>query len=399
MNFDKSAELFPSTREMTFLGHCSISPFYARGADLAVELIRDQQRRGGAAVIDAYLEQLDDLKRQTAKLLRTSPENIAAVKNTSDGISMVANGYPFSPGDEVISFVQEYPANFHPWRLQELQRGVKLKLLPNVPAGDDLPDELIGGWSIDDLERLISPRTRVIALSHVQFTSGYAADLNQLGELCRQHGIDLVIDAAQSLGVQPIFPEIMNIGAIAASGWKWLMGPVGTGLFYTSPQLRDKLSVVQVGAETMVQSFDFSNLDWNPQPSARRFEFSTSPISLLGGLARTIGEVHARYGSEAIFAEVQRLQALLLKRLEGSVYRPLRFSAAHRSGILALYCENLERVVARLAQRKIICAPRGGVLRVAPHFYNTETQIDQLADALLEIALAAADQPDQSNDC
>ena len=382
MNFDKSSALFTSKEEMTFIGHCSVSPLYSKAADIAVELLRAHQQRGGAPILEVYMEQLNELKAHTAVLLRTQPENIASVKNTSDAMSMVANGYPFEPGDEIISFVQEYPANFHPWRLQERARGVKLKLVSNQPARADIPPSTIGSWSMEELESLITPRTKVIALSHVQFTSGYAADLQPLGQLCKERGIDLVIDAAQSLGVQPIFPEEMNIAALASAGWKWLLGPIGTGLFYTSPAFRDKLRPVQVGAETMVQEFDFMNLDWNPNPTARRFEFSTSPIYLVAALATSIREVHARYGAESMFREALRLQDLFLDKLKNPAFKPLLFEPKHRSGILSIYCKNLEEAKKRLAESNIVCAPRSGMLRVAPHFYNTEEDMERLAEVL-----------------
>ena len=332
------------------------------------------------------MEQLNELKAHTAVLLRTQPENIASVKNTSDAMSMVANGYPFEPGDEIISFVQEYPANFHPWRLQERARGVKLKLVSNQPARADIPPSTIGSWSMEELESLITFRTRVIALSHVQFTSGYAANLWQLGQLCKERNIDLVIDVAQSLGAMPVYPEEMNIAALASAGWKWLLGPIGTGVFYTSPAFRDKLQPVQVGAETMVQEFDFMNLDWNPNPTARRFEFSTSPIYLVAALATCIREIHARYGAETIFQEVLRLQDIFLNKLDNPAFKPLLFEGQHRSGILSIHCEELKTIQARLAENNIVCAPRSGMLRVAPHFYNTEEDMERLAEIMNEVS-------------
>ena len=382
MHFDKSPSLFTSRREMTFIGHCSVSPLYSKAADIAVELLRAQEKRGGGGVLTAYMEQLNELKTHTATLLHTRPENIAAVKNTSDALSMVANGYPFEPGDEVITFTQEYPANFHPWKLQEVTRGVRLKLLSSIPAREDIPSSVTGRWSMEELEALITPRTRIIALSHVQFTSGYAAGLRQLGQLCRERGMDLVIDAAQSLGVQPIYPEEMNISALAAAGWKWLLGPMGIGVFYTSPAFREKLRPVQVGAETMVQEFDFMNLEWNPSSSARRFEFSTSPVYLVAALATCLREIHARYGADAIFQEAIRLQNILLDRLDNPAFKPLLFEEEHRSGILSIYCEGLEGIRMRLKEENIVCAPRSGMLRVAPHFYNTEEDMERLVNVL-----------------
>jgi cysteine desulfurase / selenocysteine lyase len=381
MPFDKSAALFSASQNMSFLGHCSISPLYGPAAELAVELIREQQHHAGLHFVSTYLEQLEQLKIHTAALLRTQPEHIAVVKNTSEAISMIANGYPFEPGDEVISYVHEYPANHYPWRLQE-RRGVKLKLLSNVPARADINPELPGGWSMTELEALITPRTRIIALSHVQFTSGYAADLRALGQLCRERGIDLVIDAAQSLGSMPIFPEEMNIAALASAGWKWLLGPFGTGVFYTSAPFRDRLAPMQVGAEAMQQGFDYLDHTWNPHTTAKRFEYSSSPISLVAALAKAIGEVHARYGAEAIFQEILRLQDVFLGALHNPALHPLVFEGPHRSGILSIVGPDLKALNQSLLDANIACALRSGFLRVAPHFYNTDEEMLRLAEAL-----------------
>lgn len=386
MSFDKSAGLFPAMKKKTFLAHCSISPLFSPAAERAVELIREQQFQGAITFGDYYLQELTELKVQAGRLLRTSPDNIASVRNTSEALSMIANGYPFEAGDEVISYLHEYPANHYPWRLQE-RRGVRLKLLSNVPAPAGADPALPGSWSPAELERLITPRTRVIALSHVQFTSGYAADLRALGDLCRRHGIDLIIDAAQSLGSMPIYPEEFNIAALASAGWKWLMGPFGTGVFYISAALRDKVALTQVGAETMQQGMNFLDHRWNPHPTARRFEYSSSPVTLVAALATCLREVHARYGAEAIFEEILRLQDHFLDHLDNPRLQPLRFPRKHRSGILALRCADLDGCADRLAEHDLVCSPRGGYLRVAPHFYNTEEQMERLAAVLNRIGV------------
>src|SRR5690606_41035523 len=120
---------------------------------------------------------------------------------------------------------------------------------------------------------MVNDRTRMIVISHVQFVSGYAADLEKLGVFCNERGIELVVDGAQSLGSLPIDVEKYHISALCGSGWKWLRGPMGIAPFYTSPEMREKLALTVVGAETMVQGTNFLNHDWNPHPSASRFEY------------------------------------------------------------------------------------------------------------------------------
>ena len=200
-------------------------------------------------VFGRFDEILDGLRDAAAQLLKTAADNLAFIKNTSEGINLIANGYPFKAGDQVVTYVHEYPANHYPWKLQE-KRGVELVLLRDSTQG-----ERPVAWSMRDLEKCVTPRTRVIALSHVQFASGYG-DLKPLAELCHA-GIDLVIDAAQSLGSLPIYPDKLNAAAVVSSGWKWLMGPIGSGVLYTSPQFRAKLDLTMIGAESMQQGTDY----------------------------------------------------------------------------------------------------------------------------------------------
>ncbi|MCB0628238.1 MAG: aminotransferase class V-fold PLP-dependent enzyme [Saprospiraceae bacterium] len=379
--FDKSEDLFPIKSDQIFLSHCGISPLYGPAAEQAIGLIREQQLRGGGGLIEVYEQWMNGLRAQAALLLGTQPENMAFVRNTSEAMSMLANGYPFEPGDEVITFVQEYPANYYPWILQE-RRGVTVKFLSNIPAAGDIPQEVIGKWSERELLELISPKTRVIALSHVQFTSGYAANLQRLGEICKEYDIDLVIDAAQSMGCMPLYPENWNVAAVASAGWKWLLGPVGAGIFYTRPDFRDKIAITQIGVETMLQTYDFLDLSWAPTPTARRFEYSTSPIQLVAALTTCLKDLHVHYGSEAIFREAIRLQDVFLGALNNPILTPLLFDAAHRSGILTLYCEQEKIVLDMLKEAGITCSGRGRLIRVAPHFYNTDEEMLRLAELL-----------------
>ena len=168
---------------------------------------------------------------------------------------MIANGYPWKSGDQIISYVNEYPANHYPWVIQSQKHDVELIQLsdcdvPQIdhPKAGPVPDSFARGWSFEELESHVTDRTRVIAISHVQFTSGFAADMVKLGQFCKDKGIDLVVDAAQSLGCLPVYPEQWNAAAVAAAGWKWMIGPVGTGVMYTRPDFREKIAITMTGA-------------------------------------------------------------------------------------------------------------------------------------------------------
>jgi cysteine desulfurase/selenocysteine lyase len=234
--FDKSESLFPVKRKYLYLSHCAVGPMYAPAAEAAKHFI-DTHCQVGRGLFAEYGDALSSFRDKVARWLRTSAENIAYVSNTSEGMNLVANGYPFAPGDQIISYVNEFPANHYPWVLQQ-RRGVELVLLSDTGTVDGMGAQLPRGWSMQELEAKVTNKTRVVALSHVQFTNGYAADLRTLGEFCRERDIDLIIDAAQSLGVLPLYPEEYGVAAFVASAWKWLLGPRGAGLMYTSPALR-----------------------------------------------------------------------------------------------------------------------------------------------------------------
>jgi len=368
-------------KRKAFLSHCSVSQLHKFAAEEIIKFTQAQQAHGVTYVHDQYDQIQAEFKEAFADLLITSTENIAAVKNTSEAFSMIAEGYPFEEGDEVISFVHEYPANHFPWKLQARKRGVRLKLIPNVPY-KGVDKSFCGSWKLAHLEAFISERTKMIALSHVQFTSGYAADLAALGQLCKKRNIDLVVDVAQSLGSIPIYPDVYNISAVAASGWKWLLGPVGVGVFYTSPAFRQKLAPVMIGAETMQQCPDYLNHDWNPHTSAKRFEYSTSAVSLLKGLTKVVQEVHLKVGVPLIYKRILQLQDIFLYHLENDDFIPLVHPEKHRSGILSLYHPRAQACVDLIQDMGITCTARGGYLRVAPHYFNSEADMKMLADTL-----------------
>ncbi|MCK8603519.1 aminotransferase class V-fold PLP-dependent enzyme [Desulfoferrobacter suflitae] len=379
--FNKSTELFPVKKSRIYLSHCSIAPFYSRGY-LQEKKLAKEHMESGVSAFSHYESFLNDLRAAAARLLDTSFENLALVKNTSEAMGLIANGYPFEEGDQVVGYVHEYPANHYPWKLQE-KRGVELVLLPNCEHPGQAARGLPCSWSMADLEERVTGRTKIVAISHVQFTSGFAADLEKLGRFCKSRGIDLIVDAAQSLGCLPLYPEKCHISAVASSGWKWLMGPVGTGLLYTSAEFRRKIDHVMVGAELMLQGTDYLDHTWQPHHSARRFEYSTSPITLAAALRACIEDIPLRYGLENISAEVFRLQNIMLAHVNRDRFTPVVFPLENRSGILSLMCRHDPSIIARkLEEKGVVCSARGGYLRVAPHFYNSDEELLQATDWL-----------------
>jgi selenocysteine lyase/cysteine desulfurase len=396
--FDKSVAAFPGRDRHVFLLACSASLLPAVALERMVAAAHDQAESGGL-VFGSYDETLDRFHRTVATLLGTDAADVSFQRNTTEGLSLIAGGYPFRPGDEVISYVHEYPANHYPWR-NLARRGVRLVELPNVPYSGDPDDSGDSGnsggsgadgrpyaFSLDDLEQRITGRTRIVALSSAQFASGFAVSVESLAEICRAHGIDLVLDGAQSLGAVPLRPEEQGIAAVAAAGWKWLLGPIGSGLMYTSPEFREKLEHVAVGAETMRQGLDYLDHSWAPHRSAKRFEYATSSPALVAALEASIAGIHLRYGVEAIRAEILRLQDLLIGALDPALFIVPQRAEVNRSGILSVVPRRgtPENVVQGLLGRGFVTSSRGGYVRIAPHFFNNDEEIARLAGAMNEL--------------
>jgi selenocysteine lyase/cysteine desulfurase len=383
VTFDKSTAAFPGRDRYVFLLSCGASPLPAVARDHMMAAVQ-AQADSGALVFGSYDDTLRRFRSAAARLLGTNGDNVSFQHNTTEAMSLIADGYPFEPGDEVISYVHEYPANHYPWR-NLARRGVRLVQLPNVvTAGNEACGERPCAFSLDDLEQRMTPRTRVVALSAVQFASGFALDVEAVARICREHGADLVLDAAQSLGVLPLRPDEHGVAAVAASGWKWLLGPIGSALMYTSPAFRAKLGHVVVGAETMKQGTDYLDHAWAPHETAKRFEFATSSPVLAGALEASLSAIHLHYGVEAIRDEVLRLQDLLLDRLDLTLFHPLRHPAGNRSGVLCVVSRRRspEELVESLLARGFVTSARGGYVRIAPHFFVTDEEIERLAEAM-----------------
>jgi len=366
-----------------YMAHCGLSPLYSGAQNIMHQLIDLHASKGDALFRDHYIQELNLSKKLLGQYLNTAPENMALVKNTTEALSMVANGYPWEKGDEVILYTHEYPANYYPW-INLQHRGVVIRELKNAMSMEGIPEHLPGKWLWDDLETMASTRTKMIVMSHVQFVSGYAADLEKLGAFCHVRGIAFIVDGAQSLGALPVDVEKFHISALSGSGWKWLMGPMGIAPFYTSPELREKLSLTVVGAETMEQGTDFLNHSWNPHPSARRFEYATSPVYLVAGLNRVLEEVFLKQEPVALAERLFLLQDHFLERLDHPEIRPLKWPKAHRSGILSLYHPSPDALSDYLREKGIVIAPRGGYVRVAAHYYNTESEMEYLVTVMNE---------------
>ena len=387
---------FPHKQNINFLAYCSISPLNSPAADRAIHFA-NRQREIGRGMLFEYVGDeniADRFRKNFGQLMKTSPDNISMMTNTSEGLSMIANGYPFEPGDQIVSYINEYPANHYPWRLQA-NRGVELIQLSDTdiqqedrPYTAPIDAKFARGWSFEELESVVTDRTRMVAISHVQFTSGYAANLKQLGDFCKSKNIDLVVDAAQGLGCLPVYPEEFGIACVASAGWKWMLGPIGSAVMYTSPEFRDKIAITMSGADHMKQDTQYLDHTWAPFENAKKFEYSTVSYSVLDALSVGLETVFLPHTMEAIRDSNFALQELALEHLNFDKYQPIVHLPEHRSGLLALIpkVSSAKQISSALDKQNIILTPRDGYLRFAPHLCTTEDEVLQAVEALNAIS-------------
>jgi selenocysteine lyase/cysteine desulfurase len=374
-----NVEQFPVLGKWNFLNHAGVSPM--------PRAVSDAVRKGvEQCETDVYLgtdwfADIAKVKDEAARFVNADRADIALVKNTSEAVSIVAQGLDWQPGDRVVTANIEYPANVYPWMEAGRKFGIELAMVPEET--DD------NGRRQVHLEKIIAelekPRTRLLTLSHVEFASGQRHDIATLGQFCRERGILFFVDGIQSLGALPVDVKTMNIDFLGACGHKWMMGPLGAGLFYIRHDLHDRVRPIVVGASSVINELDYGNYDFTLKPDARRYESGTP--NLLGFLG--FGAALRLLQSVGIPAIAERLKALtdrLTAELELKGYQIIspRDGTAW-SGMVCFTSPNHDHEVLSAMLRKdhhIEIAVREKRLRVSPHFYNTEAQIDQLLAAL-----------------
>jgi len=374
-----NAEMFPVLKHWHFFNHAGVSPLPRPVADAMRKFAAEGE--AGAYLQTVWYQDIEKLRIAAAELINANRDEVAFVKNTSEGISIVANGIDWQWGDRIITTAVEYPANVYPWMEVVRTRGAKLIMIPeeNDPAGKRaVPVEKI-------LEAADDRRTKLVALSHVEFASGQRHDLARIGAFCRQHGKLLCVDGIQTMGVLPVDVQGMQIDFLSADGHKWLLGPEGAGIFYCRRELIERTRPLMVGWMNVINAQDFGNYDYTLRPDAGRFECGSHNVAGLLGLKASL-EMLKSVGVENVAMRLKTLTDRLIGGLEKRGYRVIspRNDAAW-SGIVSFVStkhkhEEIFRMLRK--EQKIEIAVREGRLRCSPHFYNTEQQIDRLAEAL-----------------
>jgi cysteine desulfurase / selenocysteine lyase len=374
------AREFPLLGDVAYLNVASMGPVPER-ARRAVRAFEERRARAVGMEADDFLLPLRRSREAAARLIGADADEIALGGNTSFGINHAALSLPVEPGTAAVISDREFPANVYPWMARE---DLRLEIVPADPLGR--PDEA------RILERLDRGDVSVFALSAVQFTDGFRADLEGFGSFCRERGIFFVVDAIQAAGQVPIDVRAARIDMLATGGHKWLCSPFGTGFLYVRRELIPRLVPRVVGWTGMRSADDLRHLldyGWDPHEDARRFEPGTLPFQDFVGFAESLGlllEVGVARIERHVAAVLEPLVAWLAARSDVEVTSDLRPS--RRSGIVSFRPPSCAAVREAFRAARIEAAEREGAVRLAAHLYTTRAETERVVEVLETLGAA-----------
>lgn len=368
--------LFPSAQKSIHLNHAGTSPIASPVADAVQGVLAELTSENPLSAYMNAMKRADTLRSVWGRMLKTAPDNLAIVKNTSHGLTITAQSIPFRAGENVVVASGEYPSNLYPWMAQET-RGVQTRLV--APRAE-------GHVAEDDLEAACDAHTRVLAVSWVQWGTGQQMDLARLGAFCAARGILLSVDIVQGFGALRLdLSELPGVAFATAGGHKWLLAPGGVGVLYVRPDLLPELLPTNVGWNWVAKPIAWDINQWDdPKPTVARFEEGTPNILGIAAMLASM-ELLESVGFDAVEARVREVAAYTRQRLiERGMYVVSPHGSEVRTGIVAFRHPTLpnETVEAMLTDAKVICAVRCGNVRFAPHVYSTESDIDTAVAAI-----------------
>jgi cysteine desulfurase/selenocysteine lyase len=361
---------FPVRKSLVYFNHAAVAPLPRRVAQ-AISAHNENVRDRGAADWRRWYASIEEAREKVARFLGASREEVAFLPNTSWGLNLVAQAFPWKEGDNVVSDDMEFPSNAYPWLALE-KRGVECRLAANRG----------GRVTLDAIAEKVDARTRIVAVSWVAFHNGFVFPIEEISRFCREREILFVLDAIQGLGALPLDVRAAGVDVLAADAHKWLLGPEGCAVFFVSESARERVPPLFAGWWNIKHERGYLDYDLDFYESARRYEPGTLATANIAGLAAAVDLLSA-VGLETIRTRILEVCESLKRGLAEHGWaivspEPLR------SGILAAARpETDSRVLARrLEERGIIVAPREGAVRFSPHFYNDTGEVERILEAL-----------------
>ncbi len=366
--------LFSHTGSLVYLNHAAVSPPPKNVVEAVTAQLKDVAENGSLNY-RKWLAVKERARRKAAEMLGARPEQVAFTRNTSDGLSTIANGLDWRAGQNVVTFRREFPSNVYPWLRLRDAFGVEVRFC----------EERGGRVDVDEMLSMIDAHTRVVAISQVQYGSGYRADLEQLGRAARSRDALLVVDVIQGMGVLPVNVEAELIDAAAGACHKWLLTPEGVGLLYLSDRARERVRPTLVGWTSVPEPEERDDFEQGWAEGALAWETGTAPTALFHGLDASLSLL-LETGVERIAAHLLELTDYLCERLEARGYEVVSPRLPAEKSQIVCLCPRKDwtalALYSHLKKQGIVTAPRGDRLRVAPHLYNTIDDMEALLSAL-----------------
>ncbi len=356
---------------MVYLDHASIGPIPAP-ARSAVELYLQRRSESDINVFQSFLKIHAQAKQRIGTLLNARPDRIAFCDNTSHGLNILAAGFPWKSGDHVLLTDAEFPANVYPF-LNQQRNGVQVDFVKF--RGHKL--------HLEDIERALTPRTRVFAISFVQFLNGFRADLKEIGALCRRKNIILSVDAIQGVGAVPLDVDAMNIDFLSCGSQKWLLNAEGTAFAYVSEELQGQIHQAYVGWVSINDFFsDFFRYRLDLDATARRYEGGTLNVAGIIGLNESVGLL-LKAGIAPIARHLESLTGVCIERIKKEPVELLTSDVpSERAGIVTFRPRDAKAIFEKLKEANVIVSLREGCIRLSPHFYNTREEVEAALAAI-----------------
>lgn len=375
MNISEIRKSFPHIKQgKIYFNHAAIGPLSISVTNKLEEFIR-QRSEGSIDVYDIFLEAQKSAKEKLGKILNVEPARVSLAENVSSALSIVAQGLKWKAGDRIILNDMEFPSNVYPF-LNLKKEGVEVDFVKSTD----------GKILFDDIEKFVTARTKLISISLVQFVSGFRADIEMIGELCKQKGIIFCIDGIQGIGAINTDIKKYNADFIAGGSQKWLMGLQGASFFYISKSLQDKITPKIVGWTSVAKPWELLNYDLTFREGADRFQNGTMNAIGVYAMNETLN-LFESVGMENIEEHVLSNSEYFINELINIGVKPILAGAERKnlSGIVTFSHQKAELVFDELKQRNIVCAMREGKIRLSPHFYNTKEEIEFVVSELRQI--------------
>jgi selenocysteine lyase/cysteine desulfurase len=371
---EKIRSLFPATEKYTYLNSAAVSPLPKISADAVYRQLTDVSENGSVHYAD-WIAVKQKARSLVAEMLKVKSEQVAFMRNTSDGFASVANGMKWRKGDNIVTFAKEFPANFYAWRRIRDAFGVELRLCP----------ERDGRIDTEEFINLIDSNTRLVSISAVQFSSGFRADLARIGAAARKADALFAVDIIQGFGAMPFDLSAQLIDIAAGASHKWLCAPEGCGILYLSERARTRVEPTLVGWISVEDAWDFDDYEQQFKPNALAWETGTGGISLFYGLEQSL-KLLSDAGAENIEKYLENLTDYLCELLAAKNYEIVSSRAENEKSQIVCVRHRGDltsvEIARRLETEKIIVSPRGDRVRIAPHFFNNEKDIEHLIEML-----------------